>query len=105
MTIFDTTLFSPLLKKELDTSYSFMRHCRSRIEIAQESKMQHELKHSVINAGLGVAAEVYTHNLGFLVKLKDTDADLYFPEMVIVPTLESAVKAANKAVSNFEVAA
>jgi hypothetical protein len=67
--------------------------------------MENQLIHAIVNAESRVTIEVKTHKLGFMVAVKDIDAGQYFPSMMIVPTLESALKAANKAAGTGKAAA
>ena len=67
--------------------------------------MENELIYAVVNAELGIRAEVKTHKLGYFVAVYDLDAEQYFPAMVIVPKLETAIAKADHAASKFEVAA
>jgi hypothetical protein len=66
--------------------------------------MENQVIHAIVNAELGIRAEVKTHRKGFLVAVFDTDAEKYFPSMVIVPKLETAIAKAKHAASHFEVA-
>jgi hypothetical protein len=59
--------------------------------------METQLVHAIINAELGIRVEVKTHNKGYLVAVFDTDAEKYFPSMIIVPKLETALEKAIKA--------